>query len=129
MAPTHYTDHDGDVEGRRNPDEETPLLAHDLPPALAPSKTYQIKVIVLAMSFILLLEIGAYLQIPPSYQLMEDIICRKHYPDHIISQKDEDNVCKTALIQGELAMIKGWQASFDCVARESWFLVLLATPG
>ncbi|WQF82994.1 Putative major facilitator superfamily, MFS transporter superfamily [Colletotrichum destructivum] len=116
MAPTHYTDHDGDVEGRRNPDEETPLLAHDLPPTLAPSRAYQVKVIVLAMSFILLLEIGAYLQIPPSYQLMEDIICRKHYPDHIISQKDKDNVCKTALIQGELAMIKGWQASFDCVA-------------
>ncbi|GJC82700.1 efflux pump ustT [Colletotrichum liriopes] len=115
MAPTQSVDHDGDVEGRR-PAEETPLLAHDLPPTIAPTRAYQIKVIGLAMAFIVIIEIGVYLQIPPSYQLMEEIICRKHYPDHIISQGEDDDVCKGALVQGELAMVKGWQASFDCAA-------------
>ncbi|KAK1999783.1 ATP synthase F0 [Colletotrichum falcatum] len=102
------------VEGTR-PEEDTPLLAHDLPSTVAPTRAYQTKVIGLSMVFILLLEIGAYLQIPPSFQLMEEIICRKHYPGHTISQSDRGNVCKSALVQGELAMVKGWQTSFGCI--------------
>ncbi|GKT42536.1 efflux pump ustT [Colletotrichum spaethianum] len=124
MAPTSSVDHDGDVEARR-PEEETPLLAHDLPQTIAPTRAYQIKVIGLAMTFIILIEIGVYLQVPPSYQLMEEIICRKHYPDHIISQDDDDDLCKAALVQGELAMVKGWQASFDCIARKSSLLTAI----
>ncbi|KAL2876116.1 Sir2 histone deacetylase Hst2 [Colletotrichum sp. CLE4] len=113
MAPTKAVDdRNGDIESR--PEEETPLLPHDLPLTVAPSRRYQLKVIGLAMTFILIVEVGAYLQIPPSYQLMEEIICRKHYPDHIISAEDDD-VCKGSDVQGELAMIKGWQNSFDCV--------------
>lgn len=113
MAPTEaLDDRNGDIESR--PEEETPLLSHDLPPTVAPSRRYQLKVIGLAMTFILIVEVGAYLQIPPSYQLMEEIICRQRYPDHIISAEDDD-VCKGPDVQGQLAMIKGWQNSFDCV--------------
>ncbi|KAK1506480.1 [Colletotrichum costaricense] len=113
MAPTKAVDdRNGDIESR--PEEETPLLSHDLPPTVAPSRRYQLKVIGLAMTFILIVEVGAYLQIPPSYQLMEEIICRQRYPDHIISAEDDD-VCKGPGVQGQLAMIKGWQNSFDCV--------------
>ncbi|OLN96521.1 hypothetical protein CCHL11_00775 [Colletotrichum chlorophyti] len=113
MAQKETVGRHGDLESR--PSEETPLLAHDLPLTVAPSKAYQLKVIGLAMAFIVLVEIGAYLQIPPSYQLMEGIICRKHFPDHVLSN-GEDDVCKSPIVQGELAMIKGWQNSFDCVA-------------
>ncbi|KAK1985383.1 ATP synthase F0 [Colletotrichum cereale] len=115
MARTHSFSHNGDVEGRR-PEEDTPLLAHDLPSTVAPTRAYQVRVIGLAMTFMILAEIGVYLQIPPSYQLMEEIICRKYYPDHTVSQSDAGNVCKSPLVQGELAMVKGWQASFNCVA-------------
>ncbi|KXH42552.1 ATP synthase F0 [Colletotrichum nymphaeae SA-01] len=113
MAPTKaLDDRNGDIESR--PEEETPLLSHDLPPTVAPSRRYQLKVIGLAMTFILIVEVGAYLQIPPSYHLMEEIICRQRYPDHTISAEDDD-VCKGPDVQGQLAMIKAWQNSFDCV--------------
>lgn len=118
MASTKPVDHEGSVE-RRHHEEETPLLGYDLPTtSVAPSIGDRTKIIGLAMSYIILIEVGSYLQIPPSYQLLEDIICRKYFPDHILSDVDDD-VCKTPEVQGELAMIKGWQASLDCVARES----------
>lgn len=120
MAPTKaIDDRNGDIESR--PEEETPLLSHDLPPRVAPSRRYQLKVIGLAMTFILIVEVGAYLQIPPSYQLMEEIICRQRHPDRIISAEDDD-VCKGPDVQGQLAMIKGWQNSFDCVPCMSHYL-------
>ncbi|KAK1590933.1 ATP synthase F0 [Colletotrichum navitas] len=103
-----------DEEGTR-PEEDAPLLTHDLPSTVAPTRAYQVKIIGLAMVFILIGEIGAYLQIPPTFQLMEEIICHKHYPGHIISQSVHDNVCKSAEVQGELAMIKGWQTSFGSI--------------
>ncbi|OHE99738.1 Sir2 family protein [Colletotrichum orchidophilum] len=113
MAPTKTVDdRNGDIEGR--PEEETPLLSHDLPSTVAPSKSYQLRVIVLAVTFILIVEVGAWLQVPPAYQLMEKIICHQRYPDHIISSEDDD-ICKGPDVQGDLAMIRGWQNSFDCV--------------
>lgn len=115
MAPKSE-DHDVDVE--RRPAEETPLLAHDLPDTVAPSRGYQLKVIAWAMAFIVVVEIGAYLQIPSTYQLMEQIICRKHYPGHVATDAADD-VCKAPEVAGELAMIKGWMNSFDCIPRES----------
>ncbi|TDZ21193.1 NAD-dependent protein deacetylase hst2-1 [Colletotrichum orbiculare MAFF 240422] len=111
---TNKHDVGSDADAERRPAEETPLLAHDLPANVAPSRAYQIKVIGLAMTFILLIEIGAYLQIPPTYQLMEEIICRKHYPDHVATDAADD-VCKSPEVAGELAMIKGWHGSFDCI--------------
>ncbi|KAF6803553.1 MFS transporter [Colletotrichum musicola] len=111
MAPKSE-DYDADVE--RRPAEETPLLAHDLPDTVAPSRGYQLKVIAWAMTFIVIVEIGAYLQIPSTYQLMEQIICRKHYPGHIATDAADD-VCKAPEVAGELAMIKGWMNSFDCI--------------
>ncbi|KAL0937506.1 MFS transporter [Colletotrichum truncatum] len=112
MANKKHTSLDRDVEHR--PAEETPLLAHDLPETVAPSRGYQLKVIVLSMTFIVILEIGAFLQIPPTYQIMEEIICRKKYPDHIITDAVDD-ICKGPEVAGELAMIKGWMNSFDCI--------------
>ncbi|GKT65419.1 ATP synthase F0 [Colletotrichum tofieldiae] len=114
MVLTKPVMHDGDVEARR-PEEETPLLGHGLPTSVGPSKGNRTNIIGLAMAYIILIEIGSYLQIPPSFQLLEDIICRKYFPDHILPGGGDD-VCKTPEVQGELAMIKGWQASFDCVA-------------
>ncbi|KAF9879497.1 ATP synthase F0 [Colletotrichum karsti] len=112
MTHKKHASRDRDVEHR--PAEETPLLAHDLPATVAPSRAYQIKVVVLAMTFIVIIEIGAYLQIPPTYQIMEEIICRKHYPDHIVTDAADD-ICKGPGVAGELAMVKGWMNSFDCI--------------
>ncbi|KAK2052489.1 ATP synthase F0 [Colletotrichum caudatum] len=103
-----------DVKGTR-PGEDEPLLGHDLPPTVAPTGSHQARVIGMAMTFIIIIEIGLHLQIPASLQLMEEIICREHYSDLIRSEGVHDNVCKSALVQGELAMIKGWQASFNSI--------------
>ncbi|KAK2729476.1 major facilitator superfamily transporter [Colletotrichum kahawae] len=103
---------DRDVE--RRPEEETPLLAHDLPATVAPSRAYQFKVIAISMIFIVIVEVGALLQVPPTYQIMEQIICEKRFPGHIATDAADD-VCKGPEVAGELAMVKGWLNSFDCI--------------
>lgn len=114
---------DRDVE--RRPEEETPLLAHDLPATVAPSRAYQFKVIAISMIFIVIVEVGALLQVPPTYQIMEQIICEKRFPGHIATDAADD-VCKGPEVAGELAMVKGWLNSFDCIPRELSCAVLHA---
>ncbi|KDN70779.1 putative ATP synthase F0 [Colletotrichum sublineola] len=103
------------VEGRR-PEEDAPLLIQeDLPTTIAPTRTHQFKAIAMAMTFVIIVEFGAYLQVPPSYQLMEEIICRKYHSVPIIQRVGHDDVCKLPQVQGELAIIMGWKSSFDCI--------------
>ncbi|KAM0230448.1 hypothetical protein ACHAPO_009212 [Fusarium lateritium] len=51
---------------------------------------------------------------PPTKKIIEDIICRQHYPDHAIkSYWIEDQRCKDSPVQKTLAMVQGWAQAFE----------------
>lgn len=107
-------------------DEQTPLLSTQENEAGMPSPlsaSMRNRAIVLCYAFIIFIEVGAYLQISPLNAVVEQRICRKYYPDiHIDSgfaSSAQDARCKNAQVQGELAMLRGWQSMFDFVPGRS----------
>jgi len=114
-----------DLEGE--PQETSHLLgtAHDEP---AKSKTNYIHIITLVTISVFLLEIGDYMIRAPTIRLMEDIICRQYYKSQGDASIDltlpiPEERCKVAAIQGELAMLRGWDTTFSCIPG-----ILLAIP-
>ena len=99
--------------------EDTPLLPTDLPADVIPDKTFQRSVIAMAYIFIALIDIYAFLIQGPVQQVMEDIICHRQYPDHIVNQpRVQDQRCKEPEVQRTLAMVRGWWASVEQLIRE-----------
>jgi hypothetical protein len=99
--------------------EETLLLGNDLPPGAIPNSLFQQDVMILCMVFLTLIELGSLVQISPTKMLMEEIICRKRYPDLNPSYLAlPDGPCKNPDVQGELAWISGWLNAFDSIPRK-----------
>lgn len=113
------------------PRDTSPLLG---PPSPSPSgkpttkDTHYIRIVVLVTASVFLLEIGDFMMRAPTLRLMEDILCRQYYDSRDDESIDlrlpipEDN-CKIAPIQGELAMLRGWDTTFSCLPG-----ILLAIP-
>lgn len=101
--------------------EQTPLLAtatnndtdansSSSPP---PSKAFRYKVTLLCALFIFIVDLAVFLMEPPSQEILEDIICRMHYPDHRLASfsggsggDDLDKRCKDPDVQKMMAAVK-----------------------
>lgn len=111
-------DIDSDVESLSSPaSEETPLLPTDLPADIVPSKSFQRRVVGMCLLFLLVVETCQFLCEPPTQEIMEDIICRGHFPDHQLAVLDHR--CKDKEIQKTLAMVRSWSFTVENLIRKS----------
>ncbi|KAI9163984.1 MFS transporter [Paramyrothecium foliicola] len=90
--------------------ERTPLLPTDLPAQVVPDKSFQHLVMAMTLLFLFIVEVATYLMDPPIQSVMEDIICRQKFPDHVMFPVSHaaDARCKGKEVQKTLAMVKGW---------------------
>ncbi|KAM0417336.1 hypothetical protein ACHAPT_012652 [Fusarium lateritium] len=107
---------DGDVESNSGyehdvvPSEGSPLLSNDLPRDLVPSRAFQRRVLGMCILSLFIVEVSEYIADPPQQKIIEDIICRRYYPDHVLEVNDHR--CKGNHIQKTLAMVRGWHLAF-----------------
>lgn len=53
---------------------------------------------------------------PPQTEIFEDIICRKmHSESALHPHQGDDDGCRGALVQSELARINGWKTTFEAL--------------
>ncbi|PYH40629.1 MFS transporter [Aspergillus saccharolyticus JOP 1030-1] len=75
--------------------------------------------ILLFVCFIIVtLDFGDYLSIAPQLQIYEDIICHRVHPELFAGGLDRltaasNALCKSADVQGELALLVGWKDTFS----------------
>jgi hypothetical protein len=92
-------------------EETTALLPdfiHDEPKHL-----YRQNALILSFVCIFVLEVSYGAMVPSINAVMESIICRDYYPS--ILDPLADPLCKSPEVQGKLAMLRGWQTTFDCI--------------
>ncbi|KAL2016178.1 hypothetical protein VTK56DRAFT_4096 [Thermocarpiscus australiensis] len=103
------------------------------------------RVILLSLALIFCVELGAGMMVSPATAVMESIICRQIHPDVFLPSGGtgngkggrsrpgpgpgapllrhfagglvlaDDPACKHPDVQGYLAMLRGWAATFDCI--------------
>ncbi|KAF7889030.1 hypothetical protein EAF00_009330 [Botryotinia globosa] len=90
--------------------------------ALLTRQTVAIRVSVIVILSVLLVEIGDYLLQAPLARTLEDILCREYYSSAPLSEFSEaprlsipESQCKNDVIQGKLAMLKGWDGTLACI--------------
>jgi MFS family permease len=94
--------------------EESPLLPNTSPQQDGPSKAFRRRALGMCMLALLMVEVSQFIMNPPTKKIIEDIICRQHYPDHAIkSYWIEDHRCKDSPVQKTLAMVQGWAQAFE----------------
>ncbi|KIL87982.1 hypothetical protein FAVG1_08864 [Fusarium avenaceum] len=102
------------TERDESPTEESPLLRNDTPSADEPSKAFRRRALGMCMLALLMVEVSQFIMNPPTKKIIEDIICRQHYPDHDIKVYWlEDSRCKESPVQKTLAMVQGWSQAFE----------------
>jgi hypothetical protein len=118
----------------RGSEEGAPLLlpteSHaslELPRAAKKTKPWVV-LVVLCLLLIAIVDMGAFLAEPPKTRIFEANICLEYYRAHDASVIDEhgnvpEKLCKIDAVQQKLAMIFGWQDTFDALPG-----VLLAIP-
>ncbi|RGP68384.1 hypothetical protein FLONG3_8157 [Fusarium longipes] len=108
---------DNDVESNHETQlatEQSPLLPDTSPRQDEPSKALRRRVLCMCMLALLMVEVSQFIMNPPIKKIIEDIICRQHYPDHAIkSYWIEDHRCKDSPVQKTLAMVQGWAQAFE----------------
>lgn len=99
----------------RRLDETAPLLRADSSdsslsatahPSTDPNSRRATRVVVLVCFVIVAVDFGYVLSIAPQTEIFESIICARLHPG------DQKN-CKTPDVQGELALLIGWQETFN----------------
>ena len=110
-------------------DSNANIIAHDADQEQysslleAQRKHLKPKIIPLCLGVMFLLELSVALSVPPTNAVEESIICRNLHPEvasgftnstSIILLSDNP-VCKEEDVQSYLAMLQGWQATFDCI--------------
>lgn len=87
-----------------------------------PSRTL---IIVLILLYLVFLDLGYELIVPAQTRIFEKIYCRLYYEEHdpsLIGSDGKGGVderwCKVTEVQGEVAMLKGWQLTFDSIGSE-----------
>lgn len=84
--------------------------------------------VVLALFLVAVIDVGSFLAEPPKTRVYEANICLSYYREHDTSVIGADGtipekLCKIDAVQQKLAMIFGWQETFDAIPA-----VLLAVP-
>lgn len=93
-----------------------------------PAHLHYAWVITLSLCAVFFIEIGDFMQKAPMTRAFEDRLCRKYYESatpigtHLTLPIPEED-CKIPIVQGQLAMLKGWDAAFACIPG-----LLLAFP-
>lgn len=125
------SDHSGSP--RESMEEEEPLLspidasaAHSL--SSLPKNKPWILLVVLAFAMVSIVDVGAFLSEAPKTRVFEANLCLSYYQEHDPSMITHDgtvpeDLCKGDAIQQKLAMIFGWQDTFDAIPG-----ILLAVP-
>lgn len=97
--------------------ETEPLLGSATKPAQHPKK---LLVSIVCAIFLLSADFGFFMSTAPQMAVYEDIICRNYQAtlhgagnDTLIPSKP--NPCKSEAVQGELALVIGYQNTFDVV--------------
>lgn len=90
--------------------------------ALLTRQTIAIRVSVIVILSVLLVEIGDYMLQAPLARTLEDILCRDYYSSAPLSGFSEaprlsipESHCKNDVIQGKLAMLRGWDGTLACI--------------
>jgi hypothetical protein len=94
---------------------ETPLLGTPDQRSGKLTDLYRQKIQLLIYAYIFIIILGNSLLVPPMNAIMENIICRNAYPEVSHNLMDGDPRCKDPKVQGTLAMIMGWGATFECI--------------
>ncbi|KAK5990617.1 Efflux pump ustT-like protein [Cladobotryum mycophilum] len=107
-----------DDELTSSPDEESLLLDNrdeeGQPVEVVAPESLRRLVISLSIVMLLLLNLNGTVSLAPLQMIMEDIICRKYYPENILSiPGNRDELCKTANVQKTLAMVRSWVGFSD----------------
>lgn len=115
-----YFHHDRISDDEVEADETTSLLQNnDLPADIAPSKSFRRLVVGMCVLFLFIIEVSQYILNPPMEQIMEDVICRRYHPDHMIAMPQlHDSRCKDTEVQKTLAMVRSWSTSLDMLLRK-----------
>lgn len=109
------------AEQPETPSETTSLLAeHNELPVQPKSVTRRAQqVLFLACLIAVTVDIGNYISVAPQLQIFELNICQRLHPEVFDSNPGGvlpsvvPSACKTADVQGELALLKGWMSTFD----------------
>jgi hypothetical protein len=76
----------------------------------------QWEVMALNALLILFTNFAIFLSVPPQTKIFEDIICRKMQWDSALNlHPGDDDRCRAALVQSELARINGWKTTFEAL--------------
>lgn len=113
------------------PEEITPLLRKTATRSIHSTTDHEvlltrqniaIRVSIICILSVLLIEIGDYLIQAPLARTLEDVICRDYYSSAPLSEYMQapplsipESHCKNDVIQGKLAMLKGWDQTFSCI--------------
>ena len=99
--------------------ESSPLLRPAEVPSVvaAPDRSRQHLVVAMCTVFLFIVEVSVFITEPPTQQIMEDIICRDRYPDHVLRAPARDPRCKNTDVQQTLAMVRSWSASAEMLVR------------
>ncbi|KAH7409861.1 hypothetical protein DE146DRAFT_604896 [Phaeosphaeria sp. MPI-PUGE-AT-0046c] len=105
---------------------ESAFTTTGLPPTT--KKKPWVLLVVLALFLVAVIDVGAFLAEPPKTRVYEANICLSYYREHDTSAIGPDGaipekLCKIDAVQQKLAMIFGWQETFDAIPA-----VLLAVP-
>lgn len=121
IPPEPIMDDEDEYDTRAAAAEATPLLLRntDLPPGVAPDRAFRRMVVAMCVLFLFIVEVSVFIMEPPTQQIMEDIICRDRYPDHVLRVPGrEDDRCKGTEVQQTLAMVRSWSTSAEMAVRE-----------
>ena len=108
-----------DLESDHGQHEGTPLLPTDLPPAIAPDKAFKRRVFAMMILFIAVVDIAATIMEAPTQEIIEDFICRQHFPSYEAQEEPQNDGCKGAAVQKTLAMVRAYQFACQSFVRES----------
>lgn len=117
----------------RTPSEATPLLQPPTSPSpiLRAKKASPFFIVTIAILWVLIIEFGDELINPAQTRVFESIYCQLYYREHdpgLIGSDGRGGVdekwCKIPVVQGQVAMLKGWQNTLNGIGSEFSYLLL-----
>lgn len=110
---------------RRSMEEGAPLLSREpspapLPPVQSTKNKPWIVLVFLVFVLVTIVDVGAFLAEPPKTRVFEANLCLRYYEEYDPSKIEKDGsvpeaLCKIDQVQQKLAMIFGWQDTFDAI--------------
>jgi hypothetical protein len=127
IAPFQPSDQQSRVETTPLLSSQSPLNATQptLPTESTPAKPSPFLITTLVILWVLIIEFGDELVGPAQTRVFESIYCQLYYEKHdssLIGSDGRGGVaekwCKIPIVQGQVAMLKGWQITLNGVGSE-----------